>query len=421
MEMADQASLDLIGESLRRAAELARQSEEFTEQVGGMKVDKSAAPGTLEAEQKSRNFDRGRKKANVTADPFGGIAGGEGAAIYDPSSGGGGDDLTAAQKAALAAQAQIDPDSTVAAAAAQIEVARANLAAAEKGTQEYFSAQAALVQAQDSYAKAVAGHSSAAAQASAARTGGAIAAAQAALASATAQLNATASGTTGYYQALASFYQAQWQMREAMLAYQANLDVLNGDFTDPVEQARDALRAARRKLRSDRRNGAGRDTLAADRVAVEQAEAQAQNAAFQQRLQDAQTANQLGQMSFKAYMNYLQSEHRRLSAIKNRTRQQQDQLNTVDMAMKQAADSMEGQFNLGDINARGLVYQTRRFAAEQRAARDAAAASVAAARTEVNQQVSIQIDGADVGKVRRIIQEYVGGAGRVRTTQPRRR
>jgi hypothetical protein len=353
------------------------------------------------------------------------------------------DRLTAAQANAMWAQAAVDPDDTIGAAQAALAVAQANQDAA-KTQEERIAALREVTQAQDALDKAYASYAAAAAQVAAAQTNSPIDAAQAQIEAAAAMMNATAKGTEGYLQALAQWYQAQWALREAMLQYQANLDLLSGDMTDPVEQARDAARAARRKLRSDQANGAGKDVIAADQVAVEQSEAALEKAKWDQKLSDMKIAEQLGKISHAQYIAYLERESERMHKMKNKTRQQIDYMNAIDLELKNANDAGDALWNIGDINTGGIVYQMRRYKEEMRrdrlrdqkdrersylddhrsaleGRRDQLAGSVKDLRSYVTQQVRIQIDGADVAKVRRIIDEYVGRPGRVRTTQSRRR
>lgn len=255
------------------------------------------------------------------------------------------------------------------------------------------------------------------AAARAARLGGQLAPARAALVAARIALKEAEPGTVAYFEALGQLFEAQAQMRDAVNAYRTTIGQLRGDITDPVENARDALNAARRQLRSDR--GRGKDVRAEDRLAVRQAQTQLESEKFRQRLSDVQTAEQLGKISHSKYLAYLDSEHNRLNAIKHRTRQQQDQLNEIDLAMKAAKDAADGQFNLGDINTSGLVYQVRRQAAEARAAR--ASAGLGSPRATTNQTVTIAINGADVAKVRQIIGNYLNIAPSQTQTLKRRK
>lgn len=254
------------------------------------------------------------------------------------------------------------------------------------------------------------------AAARAARIGGGIASARAAIVSARAQLAIAQKGTTEYFQALASLYEAQWQMKDAVAAYHDTLRQLSGDFTDPVEQARDAVNAARERFRQ----AIAKDEKAAARLDLLQSETALEKAKWDQRLSDMQTAEQLGRISRATYLRYLQRESERMHDMRNKTRQQIDYMNQIDLALKDAKSQMEAQFNLGDIDTRGLVYQVRRFAAQARAEIDKSqqASSAASSVSTVNNQVTI--NGTDVREVRRILTELLGGTAQIHTTQTRR-
>jgi hypothetical protein len=307
-----------------------------------------------------------------------------------------------------------DPDQTIQMATNNLDVARANLAAIkDKSSSEYFSALGAVTQAQDALAKSYASHTGAIAAANAARDGGQIAAAQAAITTATAQMQSSAKGTDSWYQGLAAFYAGQQAMAAAVQAHQFTLAQLEGDFTDPVEQARDELEAAQRKLAADRAAGRGQDVIDADRLEVEKAQANKEQAAWAQKLSDMKVAEQLGNISHQQMIRYLERESERMHKMKNKSRQQIDHMNEIDLALKEAVDSMDGQFNLGDINTNGLVYQARRFKAEQRA--DNNARMVQQAQQSI-QNVSIQFDGADAATVRRVLTDLLGHQGWGRRT-----
>jgi hypothetical protein len=223
-------------------------------------------------------------------------------------------------------------------------------------------------------------------------------------------------GTTEWYNALASFYQAQWEMREAIESFHFTQYQLRGDFTDPVEQARDALRAAREKMR--REAGAGADVRAANRLEVEQSEAALEQARWDQKLSDMQTAEQLGRISYQTYVRYLERESERMHKMRGKTRQQIDHMNTIDLALQEAMGGATGMFNIGDINTRGLVYQARKFAADQKAAN---------ASNLLNQQNYNQswtnywtINGTDIKMVQRLIRDELGNQAPRHTTGNRR-
>jgi len=259
----------------------------------------------------------------------------------------------------------------------------------------------------------------AAAAARAARSESPIAQARAQILSARAAMAKAKKGTVEYYNALGQFYEARNQLTDAILDYRHNLGLLNIDITDPVAQANLAVREAQAKLRSDR--GKGKDVRAADKVALQQAQSDQESTAFQTRLETVQTAEQLGRMSHAAYINYLQNESKRLNNIKDRTYQQQQELNQIDQLLKEAADQMQGQWNFGDIKL-PTPYQVRRYIASRSGDdRSVTGGPHGDGGRPIVNDTRVYIDGADVGMVRRIITEVVGHNGRTTTTAGRRR
>jgi len=207
------------------------------------------------------------------------------------------------------------------------------------------------------------------------------------------------------------------QARQEMLDLQNNLYLLSIDLSDPLAMATAAVKDARRRLQSDIASGQDRGTVAASRVALRQAQIEREATAFQQRLEAVQTAEELGRISHRKYISYLESERKRLGAIKNRTYQQQQQLDEIDRLMKSAAESMQGQWNFGDIKL-PTPYQVRRQVEQMRVDRVSQLDAASARSTAVT---TIHIDGADTGKVRQIIKETLGSSNRNVTTRPRRR
>lgn len=287
-----------------------------------------------------------------------------------------------------AVQATVIPGDPQSAAAANIKVAEQQVRAAV-GAAARAAAQQRLNEA--NYAGAQAD------------TAVAVAAAQAAgvsgdpISQATADLNAAritlsaAVGKADYYNALKSYRDKQYALAQAELDKANNLELLNIDITDPVAQANAKLDAARRKLAYDRSHGI--DTTA-DKVAVRQAQSDAAGAAWNQEFSDQQTNYQLQRTSLTAYLSYLQAQHNYLSAVKNKTRQQVDELNQVDQALKSLTDSMDGQFNLGQIKVPS-PYEVRR----------SMAGPAAGATT---QTVTINVNGNDLSAMRGVLGEYLG-------------
>lgn len=227
-------------------------------------------------------------------------------------------------------------------------------------------------------------------------------------------------GTIAWQQAYGEWRQAQVALAEAVLSEQSLMRQLSIDLTDPVATAREELQAARERLAAARQRGAPRDVLAQREIDVRNAEAQAEQAAFQQRLSDVQHANDMGRMSHAAYISYLEEEAGRLRSISDRTRQQQEQLQTVEKALKAAKDEMEGQFNLGDIRM-PTPYEVRRSIAAQAAGIQPALAAQgqAVAVTQGSQTTvenTILVNGADTAEVTRILNQILGPNAMSRST-----
>lgn len=197
-----------------------------------------------------------------------------------------------------------------------------------------------------------------------------------------------------YYDALKALRDAQYELGKLELERANNARLLRIDITDPVAQARAQVQAARDQLRFDQQRGATSGTLMADRVGLRQAEASAANTAWQQRFSDWQTNFELQRVSLTSYLRYLNTQKQYLENVKNKTRDQVEQLNQVDRALKGLADSLQGQFNLGDIRI-PTVYEMRR--------------SLAAGGSSVTTNY-IQVNGADTRAVLDMLAGYLGQA-----------
>lgn len=202
---------------------------------------------------------------------------------------------------------------------------------------------------------------------------------------------ANAGGTAAYYQALKGLHDSQYALAQAEQEKANNAALLNIDMTDPVAQAQAKVDAARRKLNADRARGA--DTTA-DRVALRQAQNDANSSAWNQEFQDQQTNYSLQRTSLTAYQSYLQAQHNYLTAVKHKTRAQVDELNQVDQALKSLTDSMDGQFNLGQIKV-PTPYEVRRSMG-------------GGSPTASTQTVTINVNGNDLNAMRSVIGEYLG-------------
>ena len=205
------------------------------------------------------------------------------------------------------------------------------------------------------------------------------------------------------------------EARKKMLDLKNTLYLLSIDITDPLAQAVAAVKDARRRLASARSAGRPRDEIAEAQLNVKQAQAEREATAFQQRLSAVQTAEQLGRISHAKYIQYLESESKRLNNIKDRTYQQQQQLDQVDTLLQEASKTMEGMWNFGDINL-PTPYQVRRYIKQH----DVRPRELTSVGGDNNISNIFQINGADVAKVRDIVVEVVGRSGRTMTTAPRR-
>jgi TP901 family phage tail tape measure protein len=273
--------------------------------------------------------------------------------------------------------------------------------------------------------KETAAERAAAAQAAyAVRSESSIAAARAEISAARAAMAEAKKGTVAYYDALGQYFAARNSLTDAILEYRNTKMMLGIDITNPLATARVALRAAEQQLRSNR--GKGEDVVAQSKLDVRQAQADLEAQKFQQRLDAVTVAEELGRISHRAYINYLENERRRLNRIKDRSYQQQQQLNQIDQLLQSAAEAMQGQWNFGDINL-PTPYQIRRRVEEMG---QATGLSGQQGWTNYWQQggastgqsiTNINIDGADVGMVKKILREVVGEYARTTGSRPRHR
>jgi transcriptional regulator len=176
---------------------------------------------------------------------------------------------------------------------------------------------------------------------------------------ATRNLGLTRVGTEDYWNASTALVEAKAEFAQQERDQVDRLRQLGSDITDPVAQAINDVKKAQDQLAADRASGQGVDTLSQDSLDLKHTQASAEQAAFSQRISDLQTAEDLGRITHTAYIGYLQSEHDRLAAIAVKTRQQQEDLDQVDKLLKSAGDALQGQFNIGDIKL-PTIYEVRR-------------------------------------------------------------
>jgi len=314
--------------------------------------------------------------------------------------------IRAARNAAFAKRT----GSAIAEAQAAIGTALADLHAAKRGTVEYYNALGAYFSALEQLRQAIVERDSSIRSSYAARSGGQLAQARVTLLNAAEALRATHKGTTAYYQALASYYQAQQGLQDAIVNAGKVAAQAHSDLTNPVAQAKIDLQTAIRKQNADKRAHRGPDVIAQDYVDTQNARNALEAASFQQRLSDVQTADQLGRISHQAYLKYLQHEHDRLSAIAHRTRQQQDELNQVDQLIQQANQQLQGQFNLGDIKL-PTVYEVRRYIQQSASAAITAASAIGGhPGGPAGANTTIYVNGADTAFVLQVLGQYLGPA-----------
>lgn len=305
-------------------------------------------------------------------------------------------------------QARLDPRDQRGQAATAVQNARRRLDYLKRhrgGELEIAQAQSALNEALNQQ-REVALSIDKARAASRIQPGDAVAAAQLALRQAQQDKENALRGSAEYYNALTAIAQARREVANALINRQNNADLLRIDLTNPVAQAQAAIRAARRRLSS----ATGPDDRESAQLELRNAQNQAEAAAFQQRLSDVQTAEQLGRISHRAYLEYLQSEHNRLASIGKRTRQQQEQLNQIDLLMKAANDELNGQFNIGNIKL-PTIYEVRRaIQAGSTGVGDIARYNSSAGMVRITDNSSRQVvlNGVPLAEVIKYVQSVLG-------------
>lgn len=251
-----------------------------------------------------------------------------------------------------------------------------------------------------------------------------------------AQADAAKFGTSSveYQQATQQVIAAQWAIVQAqgdIAQANANLQRAYAEARgDTVGAARAGLRAAKAALAYARRlsGGARSADVINAQAAVVQAQAGARDAALQDRLDTIDFNLQIGKITQSSAIQALQQ----ILKTADLTRQQRRDLLLKIKGMKD--ELANGQWNFGDIKL-PTPYQMRRYIAERRAGvtntlqqvADSTSSSAwigshggGTTTNNYRSQVSIQIDGADVAKVKQIIREVVGTGANTRTSQARR-
>lgn len=228
-------------------------------------------------------------------------------------------------------------------------------------------------------------------------------------------LNGTRRGTPEYYRALAGLRNAQHALGEAELENAATIRRLGIDISDPVAMALAAVQDATARRRNARTPQARREA----ELEVRQNNVALEGAQFNQRLTDVRNAESLGRISHQEYLQYLQAERGRLQTRLNGMRstdagyrQIQDEIVTLDQAMKESADALTGQWNIGDIDV-PTIYEVRRSIAER--------GGEGGAASQVNNNQSLVVNGADFARVIQYINGILGQPATVtRTVQNRK-
>ena len=329
----------------------------------------------------------------------------------------GGDNFDPAQVAEAKARAQATPGDPVSQARADLAAANIALSHAKQGSVEWWDAYKQVQDAKYQLSQAELDVSRSAIEASII-PGDRMSEAHAAMREAKIALDKDKNNQAAFNADLKALHEAEYELAEATREFQNNKELLRIDLTDPVAVAKAAVDDARRKLREDRKRGAGKDVIAADQVALERAQADAQKQGFDQRLNDEKTLFDLHEISGQAYIAFLnkqdQSLRSQLATKKKgseKYRQLLDELNEVDKAILDYNNSAAGQFNLGDIKV-PTPYEARR---------EVAALSAGVSYQGVtNNNVNVTING-DPQLFKAILDQYFGSKTTQRSsTTPRK-
>ena len=228
--------------------------------------------------------------------------------------------------------------------------------------------------------------------------GAAVEQAAAAVGVAAATLSEQTKRDVAYYNALKALRQAQYAYQQTLLEAAKISREVGEDLTNPLTVARENLRTAQAKANSDRAQGAPSEVRNSDLLAVRAAQNALEQTKFQQGLDQVTTNKDLERITQAQYVSYLDSQRDHLQRIAKRTFQQQQELNQIDKLLKEAANQLQGQFNLGDIKL-PTVFEVRR--------------SIAGAGTSNNYQSTVnnvQISGVDFAKVVAYLQSALGSS-----------
>lgn len=326
-------------------------------------------------------------------------------------------DARKARDAAVLAQAQagrefdaakadsgIDSRDSVGLATQAVTDAQANLDGQTKGTLGFYQATKALADAKLALGKANDDLASAN-EAASVDPDDKVGQATLALDDANRNLAAQLKGT-------AEYARAQRAVQDALLAQaQAQRDAasihrtLGFDFTDPALMAQEATRKAKEDYDAAVAAGRGQNVTDPLKLTYEQAQSQQETTETDQRLNQAKTNLDLGRISHQKYISILQQEKARLESIGTLTFAQNQELDKITGLIKDAASSMDGSFNVGDIKL-PTVNAVRTSIANQEATATPGSSLRAAAST--GQTVNVTINGGDLNAVKQIVGNYLG-------------
>lgn len=188
--------------------------------------------------------------------------------------------------------------------------------------------------------------------------------------------------------------------------------LLTLDMTNPAQMAQQELKDAQDKLAKDQADktlgkgdpAARKRILNEDTVDVRNKQSAAEEAAFNQEFDHMTTADQLGEISHSAYMRYLEGKRDRvkkeLAAMKETDQgffQKQQDLDKLNTAIKGINDSLQGQFNIGQIDIPTVYEMRRTFTAGQ-----------ADQGYSDNRVVTITVNGGNSAEVLSVIKSELG-------------
>lgn len=232
-------------------------------------------------------------------------------------------------------------------------------------------------------------------------------------------------GTVEYYQALSALRSSQQALAEAEREAAFNAVLLGIDITDPVAVAQAEVERARAALEAARERGAAPDELDVLELNLRRAENSAEQSALTQRLSDLRTARELNRITHAEYIQFLEEERAQLLARGIHTRQQQEALDQIDLALQAANEALTGQFNIGDIDV-PTPFEVRRalkaglegvdlVTNSQLSATGLASTASSAPISTVSNVTYIQIDGADFARVVGHLDKALGSQATNRT------